>query len=210
MLPQIISLRVSLLFGALALAAVLAAASPQTAQAAETYTFDKEHTKILFFWNHVGLSNQMGRFDDFDGKLVFDKAKPENSSIEVTIKTKSIDTDVPALDADLLSENFFNSDTHPEITFVSTEVRQTSTKTGMVTGDLTINGVTKPVTLDVTFNFQGEHPLSPFLEKYKGAQYTGFSARATVLRSAFNVGRFAPLTSDEIDILIETEMRRVD
>jgi polyisoprenoid-binding protein YceI len=203
-------LRGALVVVAAAVLGAAALAGPQAVQAADTYSFDKGHSKVLFFWNHVGLSNQSGRFDDFDGTLVFDQQKPENSRVEVTIQTGSIDTDVPALDKDLLSENFFNASTHPQITFVSTKVHQSGTKTGRVTGDLTINGVTKPVTLDVTFNFAGEHPLSPYLEKYKGAQYTGFSARARVLRSEFGMGRFAPLTSDEIDIVIETEMRKVE
>ena len=193
-----------------ALLVALAISAPQAVSAADTYKFDKPHTKILFFWNHVGLSNQSGRFDDFEGELVFDQEKLENSRVEVTIKTASVDTDVPALDEDLLSENFFNASKHPTITFVSKQVRQTGTKTGQVMGDLTANGVTKPVTLDVTFNFKGVHPLSPYLEKYKDAEYVGFSARARVLRSEFGLGRFAPLTSDEIDIVIETEMRKAE
>ena len=77
-------------------------------------------------------------------------------------------------------------------------------------GDLTVNGVTKPVTLDVTFNFMGEHPLSAYSENYNGAQYVAFSARTRVLRSDFNVGLYAPLTSDTIDIMIETELRKVE
>ncbi len=180
------------------------------AQAADSYAFDKGHTKILFFWNHLGMSNQSARFDDFDGTLVFDAEKPETSRIEVTIKTASVDTDVPAFDDHLRSSDFFNAEEHPEITFVSTAARKTGAKTGQVDGDLTIKGVTKPVTLDVTFNFMGEHPLSAFSENYKGAQYVAFSARTRVLRSDFNVGLYAPLTSDTVDIMIETELRKVE
>ncbi len=189
---------------------VAALALGTAAQAANSYTFDKGHTKILFFWNHLGLSNQSARFDDFDGTLVFDPEKPETSKIDVTIKTASVDSDVPAFDDHLKSADFFNAEKHPEITFVSTTVRKTGTETGQVDGDLTINGVTKPVTLDVTFNFMGEHPLSAFNENYKGAQYVAFSARTRVLRSDFNVGLYAPLTSDTVDIMIETELRKVE
>lgn len=181
-----------------------------TAKAADTYSFDKGHTKVLFFWNHLGMSNQSGRFDDIDGTLVFDAAKPETSKLDVTIKTASIDTDVEALDDHLKSADFFNADKHPEITFVSKAIRKTSIDSGQVDGDLTINGVTQPVTLDVTFNFMGEHPLSAFNENYKDAQYASFSARTQILRSAFNVGLYAPLTSDTIDIMIETEFRKVE
>ncbi len=189
---------------------VAALALGTAAQAANSYTFDKGHTKILFFWNHLGLSNQSARFDDFDGTLVFDPEKPETSKIEVTIKTASVDSDVPAFDDHLRSSDFFNAEKHPEITFVSTAARKTGSKTGQVDGDLTVNGVTKPVTLDVTFNFMGEHPLSAYSENYKGAQYVAFSARTRVLRSDFNVGLYAPLTSDTIDIMIETELRKVE
>ena len=192
------------------LLAVAALGSGTAAQAAGTYNFDKGHTKILFFWNHLGMSNQSARFDDFDGTVVFDPEKLENSKVDVTIKTASVDTDVPAFDDHLKSADFFNAEKHPEITFVSTAVRKTGQETGQVVGDLTINGVTKPVTLDVTFNFMGEHPLSAFNENYKGAQYAAFSARTRVLRSDFNVGRYAPLTSDTVDIMIETELRKVE
>ena len=194
---------------ALALALLGAMAWAADGRAADTFTLDKGHTKVIFKWNHLGISDQYGRFKDFDGTLVFDQEKPENSRVEVTIKTASVDTDVPALDAELIGENFFNAKKHPEITFVSTAVRRTGARTGKVTGDLTINGVTRPVTLQVTFNFAGEHPLSGFLPTYKDAYYTGFSARTTVLRSEFDVAAFAPMTSDAIDIIIETEMRRV-
>ena len=206
MLPGTALLRLSTLASGLA----LALAAPQVASAADKYGFDKPHTKVMFVYNHVGLSNQYGRFDDVDGEVMFDQAKPENSSVNVTIKTASIDTDVEALDQHLMSKDFFNAETHPEITFVSTAVRKTGTTTGQVDGDLTMNGQTKPVTLDVTFNFMGEHPLSAFNENYKGAQYVAFSARTRVLRSDFNVGLYAPLTSDAIDIMIETELRKVE
>ena len=196
--------------GGLAFGLALGLGAGTAAQAANTYTFDKGHTKILFFWNHLGLSNQSARFDDFDGQLVFDPEKPETSKIDVTIKTASVDSDVPALDDHLKSADFFNAEKHPEITFVSKAVRKTGTDTGQVDGDLTINGMTKPVTLDVTFNFMGEHPLSAFNENYKGAQYVAFSARTRVLRSDFNVGLYAPLTSDTVDIMIETELRKVE
>lgn len=181
----------------------------QGAQAAETYAFDKNHTEIMFIYNHVGLSNQSGRFNEYDGKIVFDQKKLENSSVDVTIKAASIATDVAALDDHLKGTDFFNVDKHPEIRFVSTAVRQTGNKTGRVEGDLTMNGQTKPVTMDVTFNFAGEHPLAPYIEAYAGAPYAAFSARATVLRSDFGLGMFAPLTSDEVNIVIETEMRQV-
>ena len=163
----------------------------------------------MFFYNHVGLSNQSGRFDDFDGTVTFDQKDVSKSSVDVTIKTASIDTDVAALDDHLKSADFFNAEKHPEIRFVSTAVRQTGAKSGQAEGNLTINGQTKPVTLDITFYFQGDHPLAPFIPAYAGAPYSAFKATTTLLRSDFGVGKFAPLTSDTIDIVIEAELRQV-
>ncbi len=180
------------------------------ARAGDTYVLDKNHTQIHFSYDHLGLSTQSGRFTGFDGTLVFDETAPEKSTLDVTIKAASVLTSVPPLDKRLKSDEFFDAEKHPEIRFKSTRVRRTGAKTAEVTGDLTIKGVSKPVTLDVTFNFSGLHPLSAFLKKYKGVQATGFSASARLLRSDFDVGKFAPLTSDEIDLRIEAELHRKD
>lgn len=174
----------------------------------ETYQFDKGHTEIRFSWDHVGLSTQSGEFREYEGTVVWDRENLENSKVDVTIKTASIDTGVPPLDEDLSSENFFDVAKFPEITFKSTSVRQVGVDLGSVTGDLTILGQTRPVTLQVALNFQGDHPLAPFIESYAGAPYAAFSASAEILRSDFGLGRYVPLTSDSIEIVIETEMRR--
>ena len=195
----------SLLTGLAALAIVWAAPL-----AAAEYKFDKTHTEIRFQWNHAGLSNQSGRFTGFDGTIAFDSEDPAKAKIDVTIDINSITTTVPKLDEHLLGADFFDAAKHPKATFRSTSVRQTGADTGMVTGDLTIKGVTRPATLNVTFNFEGVHPLSPYLESYRDAYYTSFSAQTTILRSEFGIARAAPLTSDEILITIETELRQVN
>jgi polyisoprenoid-binding protein YceI len=176
--------------------------------AAETYTFDKEHTKIVFVYNHLGMSNQYGRFDSFDGEVEFNAEKMNTSRASVSIDVASIDTDVAKLDEHLRSEEFFDAAKHPKITFKSTEVRQTGAKTMQIAGDLTIKGKTRPVVLDATFNFIGEHPLAKFVKAYAGVQYASFSAKTRIRRSEFDVGLYAPLTSDTIDIVIETELRK--
>jgi len=188
------------------LALTVSTAAP--VQAADTYLFDKGHTEIIFKWNHVGLSTQSGEFRDYDGSVVFDRENLANSKVDVVIRTASLDTGVPALDEHLRSGDFFNVEANPEITFKSTSVKQTGVDQGAVTGDLTINGVTKPVTLDVKLLFEGDHPLAPFLEAYAGAPYVAFSARTEILRSEFGVNFGAPLTSDHIQIVIETELRQ--
>ena len=176
--------------------------------AADIYAFDKGHTEIIFKWNHVGLSTQSGEFRDFDGTVSFDRENLANSSVEVTIKAASIDTGVKDLDDHLKSADFFEVETYPDITFKSTSVKQTGVDRGEVTGDLTIHGVTKSVSLDVKLQFEGDHPLGPFIEAYAGAPYVAFSGRTEILRSDFGVGAFAPLTSDHVEIVIETEMRQ--
>ncbi len=175
---------------------------------AETFTFDKEHTKIVFIYNHLGMSNQFGRFDGFDGEVEFDAAKMGASRASVTIDVASIDTDVAKLDEHLRSEEFFDAAKHPKITFKSTEVRQTAAKALQIAGDLTIKGKTRPVVLDATFNYLGEHPLAKMIKAYAGAQYASFSAKTRIRRSEFDVGLYAPFTSDTIDIIIETELRQ--
>lgn len=192
-------------------AAILVAAglagAPWSARA-ETYGFDKNHTEVRFLYDHLGMSIQSGQFGAVDGTVVFDRKKLENSKVEVVIKTDSVDTGVPALDTHLKSKDFFEVDKYPEITFKSTSVKQTGKDAGQITGDLTIHGVTKPVTLNVTFNFAGPHPLAKFIKKYDGAPYASFSAQAEILRSDFGVGLYAPATADRVRIVIETELRK--
>jgi len=129
------------------MAAVVAAT---TAGAAETYTFDKVHSDVSFQIRHF-LSKVRGRFTDFDGTIVADRAKPEASSVDFTIKATSIDTDNENRDKDLRSANFFEVEKYPEITFKSTKVTPKGQDRYDVTGNLTIHGVTKEVTLPVTF-----------------------------------------------------------
>ena len=120
----------------------------QSASAADTFAIDKAHSSIGFQVRHL-FSNVPGKFDDFSGTLVFDEANPEQSSVEVTIKTASIDTGVKMRDEDLRSPNFFDAAKFPQTTFKSTSVKKTGDNTFDVTGDLTMHGVTKPVTLTV-------------------------------------------------------------
>lgn len=195
-------------FSVLAVGLALAGGLP--AAAADRYSFDTGHSQLVFTYNHLGLSTQHARFADFDGTVVFDPENPANSSVEVTIDPASVRTVTSLLDDDLKSANFFDVANHPTVTFKSTEVRQTGAATGLIIGDLTIKGITRPVTLNATFNFAGEHPLAPYMEWYAGAYYAAFSAHTTILRSDFDLGLYAPLTSDAVTIKIEAELRRED
>jgi polyisoprenoid-binding protein YceI len=119
-----------------------------SALAADTYVFDKAHSSIGFQVRHL-FSNVLGKFDDFTGTIQFDEANPDQSLVEVTIKTASIDTGVEMRDKDLRSTNFFDSEKFPEITFKSKSVKKTGKNTFDVTGDLTMHGVSKEIVLKV-------------------------------------------------------------
>src|SRR6202795_1907885 len=120
----------------------------QSAFAADTYVFDKAHSNIGFQIRHL-FSNVPGKFDDFTGTIQFDETNPEQSSVEVNIKTESIDTGVKMRDDDLRSPNFFDAKKYPEIPFKSKSVKAIDKNNFEVTGDLTMHGVTKEVILKV-------------------------------------------------------------
>jgi polyisoprenoid-binding protein YceI len=177
---------------------------------ADIYELDKEHTEVRFTWDHLGLSRQGGRFLDVEGLVSFDPQQPQASTVDVTIPLKSISTGVAKLDEHLVkSKDFFDVAAYPTITFKSTVVKMTEPKIAEVTGDLTINGITKPVVLDVVWNFTGEHPLASINPTYQDAYYSGFSASTQILRSDWGITRTIPYVSDELRITIEAEMRRV-
>ena len=184
------------------------AASLNPRSAVEVFEFDKGHTEIRFEYDHLAMSKQSGEFRKFDGKIRWDRRNIEKSSVYVIIKAASISTGFRPLDDHLKSADFFEVEKYPEIVFRSAKVWQIGARTGKVTGNLTIRGITRPVTLDVRFNFYGVHPLAELGERYAGAPFASFSARAQVLRTDFGVGLYAPGTSNKVDIVIETELRR--
>ncbi len=190
------------LFGA----ALLAVPADEAAAEPQTYEFDKNHTQIRVTWNHLGLSEQSLLFSEYSGSVTFDETDVSNSAVTVTIDPASVDSGIAKFDDHLRSGDFFHVEEHDQISFETTTVVQTGPDTGRMTGDLTIKGITKPVTLDVTLNYSGEHPLAAFNEQYKGRQAAGFTATGRVLRSDFDLGNFAPLVSDWIDIEINTEL----
>jgi polyisoprenoid-binding protein YceI len=188
----------------------LLALIPWGAATADTFQLDKQHTEVRVSWDHMGLSRPSAKFTDVSGTVGFDPEKPEESTVAVEIKVSSLVTGVAALDAVLLkTKDYFDTNAHPTMTFKSTGVRSTGDKTAELMGDLTINGVSKPVTLAVVWNFLGPHPLGQFNPTYQGITAAGFTARTQILRSAWGIERTIPLVSDEIRIVIETEMHKV-
>jgi polyisoprenoid-binding protein YceI len=163
-----------------------------------TYQLDPTHTDVLAQWTHFGFSQPSAHFGISDGTLVYDAADVTKSSVQVTMPITGIDSFVDKLDEHLASGDFFDAGKFPNATFKSTSVAAAGTNKLTVTGDLTIKDITRPVTLDVTLNGAGEHPM---LKK----QAIGFSATATIKRTDFGVGAYAPNVSDDVQLRITTE-----
>jgi polyisoprenoid-binding protein YceI len=171
------------------------------------YVLDKSHASLVFKVSHLGFSSYTAAFARFDAKLRFDQNNPVASAVEATIDPKSLTlpSPPPGFLADLIGPQWLNTSAYPSITFRSTRIEVTGPDTGKVTGDLTLHGVTKPVTLDVTYNggYQG-HPMDPNAR-------VGFSARGVFKRSDFGIafGVPAPGTTmgvgDEVEVQIEAE-----
>ncbi|MFD7159468.1 YceI family protein [Kribbella sp. NPDC059898] len=149
------------------------------------YTLDASHTRIGFSARHAMVTKVRGAFDEFEGSFHIDGENPENSSGKVTIQAKSINTRNNQRDDHLRSNDFLAMDEHPEITFASTAVKKTGDAEFVVTGDLTIRGVTKPV--DVTFEYTGT-ATDPF-----GNQRLGLEGSVVVNRKDFGVSWNAAL-----------------
>lgn len=186
------SVRFALLVGLLAAASTAATAAPVN------YTLEPNHTYVLFSWNHMGFSHPTGQFGKTQGTLIYDAADPAKSSVRVTIPVSSIDTHVPALDKILLGKDYLDAAKYPTITFQSTKVTPSRKDHFKIEGNLTLHGVTKPVTLDVTLNKAGQYPMI-------NVPALGFSAATTFKRSDFGVSTGVPMVGDELQVNISTE-----
>ncbi|WP_292288641.1 YceI family protein [Marivita sp.] len=180
------------------LAAVIATA-PFAAQAEPVaYTLDSSHSQVLFSYNHLGYSTTWGMFSGFEGDIQFDQDDPANSSVNVSFPVRSMFTGWEGRFEHFMSEDFFGAGEDEMVVFTSTGIEVTGDTTADITGDLTLNGITKPVTLAATLNQASEHPM-------EGKPWAGFNATTTLLRSEFEVGDFAPFVSDEVDVQISIE-----
>lgn len=163
-------------------------------QQSGNYVTEPTHTSLTWRIGHMGLSQYTARFDKVEATLNFDAANNEKSSVSATIDPLSVSTGLPNFNKEI-GEEFFESKT---ITFKSTKLEKTGATTGKMTGDLTFRGITKPVTLDVTFNGGIMHPFAK-------TQAIGFSAHGFIKRSEFGLDKFIPMVTDEVEIFIETE-----
>jgi len=157
--------------------------------ASDIYFIDKNHSNVGFLIRHL-FTKVPGRFTDFSGQLSFDEANPEQSTVEVTIKTASVNTDNDTRDKDLRSPNFFDVEKFPEMTFRSKFVKGTGQNTADVTGDLTMHGVTKEVVLKVEFTGKGKGagPQGTIVPgRDATTMVSGWEATTTVRRSDFGI-----------------------
>ncbi len=192
-------------FKSLLAVSALAFAVAGPAFAADTYKLDPNHTSVTFQYTHMGFSHPTGKFMNAVGSVTLDEANPSASHVEVSFDISGVNTGVPGLDEHLKSPDFFDAAKFPTATFKSTHVdvvapadpsaKPTQAK---VTGDLTIHGMTKSVTLDVTLNQEGSNPMMKTPE-------AGFTATTTINRSDFGMDKYVPMVSDQIDIAIEAE-----
>lgn len=186
-------MRQTLIAAALAFGATGAFAAP------EAYTLDPSHSQVVFSYNHLGFSTTYGMFSGFEGEIMFDAEDPAASSVNVSMPVMSMFTGWEKREEHFMSDDFFGASEGDMVTFTSTGVEVTGDNTAKITGDLTMNGVTKSVVLDTTLNQKADaHPMN-------NKPWLGFDATTTLLRSDFGVDKFAPYVSDEVEVKISIE-----
>ena len=177
---------------------------------AGTYKLDRYHASLLFRVNHMGFSNYTARFTNFDAELQFDPDEPAAATLTATVDATSLETDFPFperldFDQQLQGEEWLHTAEYPQMTYRSTEVVTTGANTARIEGELTLRGVTRPMTLQATFN--GGYPG---MELDPNARI-GFSAHGTLLRSDYGMSYGIPApgsnmgVSDAVEVIIETE-----
>lgn len=171
--------------------------APFVAQAADTYEIDPTHTFPTFEISHLGLSTFRGRFDKTSGTIVLDLAK-KTGSVDVTIDANSVSTGVAKLDEHLKKPDFFDTAKYPTITFKSTAFKFDGDELDEVTGDLTMHGVTKSVTLDVDDFVCKPHPM-------RQTPACGADLEATIKRSDWGISTYSPNIGEEVKLKIEVE-----
>lgn len=182
-------------FAALALSAAVIA--PQALAA--DYVIDKkgQHAFINFKISHLGYSWLYGTFNDFNGTFSYDEAAPEASKVQVTINTASVDSNHAERDKHLRSGDFLNVDKHPQANFVSTGVAMTGEKTADISGDLTLNGVTKPVVIKAALTGMGQDPW--------GGYRAGFEGTTTLKLKDFDIAMDLGPASQEVQLILSVE-----
>jgi polyisoprenoid-binding protein YceI len=171
--------------------------------ALEKWKFDTVHSSVSFSVRHLMISRVHGSFKTWTGALETDDANPANSKVQVSIDAASIDTKEPPRDEHLRSADFLDAANHPKVTFESTSVQKVDLEHYKVTGNLTVRGVTKPVTLDTEYFGRQKDPW--------GGERTGFSAKTSIDRKDFGLAFNIPLdgggfvVGDKVDIVLDVQ-----
>ncbi len=189
-----------ILFGAVAFVALTAFTTFN-----KIWENDDAHSQIQFTVTHLGVSDVSGTFNDFDVTVKTSKADFSDAVFELSAKTSSIDTRVEARDNHLKSADFFDAEKFPTLNFKSTGITKASKDKYKLTGNLTLHGVTKPVTLDLTYRGTVENPMSK-------KQTAGFQITGTIKRSDFTIGEKFPalIISDEVRIKADGEFTQTE
>ena len=178
----------------------LLALSAHTGASAAPYVLDKSHAHVSFGVTHIGFSTVLGQFREFDAEIDFDPGNVEATRVNFRINAASVETFWEARDKDLRSKNFLDVANHPYITFTTTSVVPTGTDTADVTGDLTILGVTKPVTFQAQLNKLAPSPFN------RNTTIAGFTVTGAIDRTEFGMTYAAPAIGSKVDIRMELEI----
>lgn len=168
---------------------------------AGTFSVEPAHTRVLFAVSHMGFSTWYGNFSDASGTLTLDPKAVGKSTVEIKVPVASVTTTNAKLDGELKGDQWLDAGKFPDMTFKSEKVVPTGKDKAKVEGQLTLHGVTKPVTLDVTFNGAGVNVMD---KKYT----VGFEAKGKIKRSDFGVKTYVPLIGDEVDLIISAAFER--
>lgn len=163
------------------------------------YSLESTHGYVTFSYSHLGFSRPQVGFNTFTVDLDLNAEDPAKSSVKVDIDANSIDSRVAEFDGHLKGDKFFATAANPSIAFVSTGIKMNSDTTASITGNLTIKGVTKPVTLEATLNKAAEHPM-------RKVPTLGLNATAKLNRSDWGLGEYVPMVGDEVDVIISVEL----
>jgi len=177
------------------------ATAPALTELTGTYTLDPAHTRIGFVARHAMVTKVRGAFNEFEGTATLDGANPANSSAQVTISTASIDTRNAQRDGHLRSNDFLAMDEYPQITFVSTGARQVDESTFELTGDLTIKGVTNPITIPFSFEGAAKDPFGNLRVGFEGAVTINRKDYGITWNAALETG--GVLVSDKVTLEFE-------
>lgn len=191
----------SLAAAAAALALLAPSARGQEADASGTYAVDPDHTQVVFSLSHLGFTPYFGILPGATGTLVLDAAHPAASRVEISIPVARVLTPSDKLNEELRSAQWLDAVKYPAITFKSSSVTPTGPTTADIAGDLTLHGVTKPVTLKATLVKAGPNLM---MKNFSA----GFSATARIRRSDFGVSAYVPMVGDEVDLTIAAAFAR--